>query len=107
MSEFTNHKSERIKKLTTLFQAILINENEKELYTEYRKITDLCIPLDVVYLVDEMVKTNQCLLKIVIGNIGAVVDFTIAVVVNSISIDFKSIRIYIGIWVITIDTIFV
>ncbi len=58
MSEFTNHRTERIKKLTTLFQAILINENVKELYEEYREIIDLCIPSDVVYLVDELVKTD-------------------------------------------------
>lgn len=58
MSEFTNHKTERIEKLTTLFHAILINENVKELYTEYRVIIDLCIPSDVVYLVDELVKTD-------------------------------------------------
>jgi DUF438 domain-containing protein len=58
MSEFTNHKSERIKKLTTLFQAILKSENVKELYEEYRGIIDLCIPSDVVYLVDELVKMD-------------------------------------------------
>lgn len=58
MSEFTNHKSERIKKLTTLFQAILMNENVKELYTEYRETIDLCIPSDVVYLVDELVQMD-------------------------------------------------
>lgn len=58
MSEFTNHKTERIKKLTTLFQAILKSENVKELYEEYREIIDLCLPSDVVYLVDELVKTD-------------------------------------------------
>ncbi|WP_346858806.1 PAS domain-containing protein [uncultured Draconibacterium sp.] len=58
MSEFTNHKAERIQKLTTLFEAILRNKNVKELYEEHRKIIDLCIPTDVVFLVDDLVKKN-------------------------------------------------
>lgn len=58
MSEFTNHKAERINKLTALFQAILINDNVKVLYEEYRGTIDLCIPSDVVYLVDDLVKMD-------------------------------------------------
>uniref|UniRef100_UPI0032179DFE DUF438 domain-containing protein n=1 Tax=uncultured Draconibacterium sp. TaxID=1573823 RepID=UPI0032179DFE len=58
MSEFTNHKTERLKRLLHLFQAILKNENVKELYIEYRDIINLCVPSDVVYLVDELVKSN-------------------------------------------------
>jgi len=58
MSEFTNHKNERIKKLTILFLAILKSENVKELYEEYRGIIDLCIPSDVVYLVHELVQLD-------------------------------------------------
>lgn len=58
MSEFTNHKAERINKLTTLFQAILKSENVKGLFEEYRGIIDLCIPSDVVYLVDDLVKMD-------------------------------------------------
>ncbi len=58
MSEFTNHRKARIEKLQVLFQAILKNENVKELYTGYRKIIDLCLPSDVVYLVDELVKQD-------------------------------------------------
>ena len=58
MSEFTNHKNERLEKLITLFQAILKSENVKELYEEYRGIIDLCIPSDVIFLVDELVKTD-------------------------------------------------
>lgn len=58
MSEFTNHKTNRIEKLTMLFQAILKSENVKELYEEYRGIIDLCIPSDVIFLVDELVKAD-------------------------------------------------
>ncbi len=58
MSEFTNHQSERIQKLSVLFQAILKNKNVRELYEQYRGIIDLCIPSDVVYLVDEWVKKD-------------------------------------------------
>ncbi|WP_163710842.1 DUF438 domain-containing protein [Mangrovibacterium lignilyticum] len=58
MSEFTNHKAKRLQKLTTLFRAILVSENVKSLYHEYRGIINLCIPSDVVYLVDELVKEN-------------------------------------------------
>lgn len=58
MSEFTHHKRERIKKLTVLFEAILKSENVKELYEEYRGEIDLCIPSDVVYLVDELVRSD-------------------------------------------------
>ncbi len=58
MSEFTNHKTVRINKLSVLFQAILKNENVKELYEEYRETIDLCIPSDVVYLVDDLVKMD-------------------------------------------------
>lgn len=56
MSEFTNHRTERIKKLSILFQAILERGNVKELYEEYHEIIDLCIPTDIIYLVDELMK---------------------------------------------------
>lgn len=58
MSEFTNHKTARIEKLTRLFQAIVKRENVKELYEAYRENIDLCIPSDVVYLVDGLVQTD-------------------------------------------------
>ena len=58
MSEFTNHRSERIKRLAILFNAILESKNIKQLYEEYREIIDLCIPSDVIYLVDELMQAG-------------------------------------------------
>ncbi|WP_372773860.1 DUF438 domain-containing protein [Mangrovibacterium sp.] len=58
MSEFTNHKTERLQKLTTLFRAILASENVKALYEEFHEIISRCIPSDIIYLVDDLVKEN-------------------------------------------------
>ncbi|MEN8115600.1 MAG: PAS domain-containing protein [Bacteroidota bacterium] len=55
MSEFTSHKQVRIKILKTLFGAILKNEKVKELYEKNLEIINLCIPSDVINLVDELV----------------------------------------------------
>lgn len=56
MSEINNHRSQRLEKLKELFSAILKSDNVKELYEKYQRIIDLCLPSDVVYLVDELVK---------------------------------------------------
>ncbi|MFV0590758.1 MAG: DUF438 domain-containing protein [Draconibacterium sp.] len=58
MSEFTTHRSERVNKLKHLFTAILAGEQVKELYLHYTNIIGQCVPSDVVYLVDELVKDN-------------------------------------------------
>jgi len=54
MSEFTNHKNERIKKLHLVFQAILEGKNVKALYEKHLELINKCIPSDVVYLVHEL-----------------------------------------------------
>ncbi|WP_167613747.1 PAS domain-containing protein [Maribellus sediminis] len=56
MSELSNHRSQRLEKLKELFSAILRSDNVKELYEKYKGIIGLCVPTDIVYLVDELVK---------------------------------------------------
>ena len=58
MSEFTNHKAERLQRLRELFMAILEGDPVKPLYRQYQAIINRCIPSDVVYLVDELVRKD-------------------------------------------------
>lgn len=55
MSEFTQHKENRIKQLVELFKGILKGENLGELVHENQNIIEVCIPSDVIYLVDRLV----------------------------------------------------
>ena len=58
MSEFTKHRDERLKRLLILFKAILEGKNVKQLFEEFKEIIDLCIPSDVIYLVDDLMKAD-------------------------------------------------
>jgi len=55
MSEFTQHKSARVKKLVKLFEGILKGENLSQLVTENQKLIDSTIPSDIISLVDQLV----------------------------------------------------
>lgn len=55
MSEFTNHKETRIKKLVELFNGILKRENASELVAANQKLINSTIPSDVISLVDQLV----------------------------------------------------
>jgi len=55
MSEFTQHKSARLKKLVQLFEGILKGENPGTLVSENQKLIESCIPSDVISLVDQLV----------------------------------------------------
>jgi hypothetical protein len=55
MSEFTQHKTDRVKKLVQLFEGILKGENLGQLVTENQILIDSTIPSDVISLVDQLV----------------------------------------------------
>lgn len=56
MSEFTNHKGYRIKKLVELFEMVIRGELSPELVGPYQQVIDLAVPLDVIAVVDELVQ---------------------------------------------------
>lgn len=64
MSEFTNHKNERIGKLEILFNGILKSENLGQLVRENEKLIESCIPSDIVYLVDQLVLRELPMLEL-------------------------------------------
>lgn len=55
MSEFTQHKNQRIELLIELFNGILKAENLGELVHANQKLIESCVPSDVIYLVDRLV----------------------------------------------------
>ncbi len=55
MSEITEHKKQRVEHLETLFNGILKGEKLGQLVRENQSVIDLCIPSDVVSLVDRLV----------------------------------------------------
>jgi hypothetical protein len=55
MSEFTQHKTDRVKKLVQLFEGILKAENLGQLVAENQKLINSKIPSDVISLVDQLV----------------------------------------------------
>lgn len=55
MSEFTNHKKQRVEQLILLFNGILKGENLGELVRKNQTIINSCIPSDVISLVDALV----------------------------------------------------
>jgi len=56
MSEFTNHKANRVEKLVELFQLIIRGDMTSELVASYQRVIDLAEPADVIAVVDELVK---------------------------------------------------
>lgn len=56
MSEFTNHKAERVAKLTELFQAVTREEFAPELVKNYQQVIELATPADVIAVVDRLMK---------------------------------------------------
>ena len=55
MSEFTNHKASRVKKLVELFQLVIQEEMTSALVANYQQVIDLSEPGDVIAVVDELV----------------------------------------------------
>jgi PAS domain S-box-containing protein len=55
MSEFTQHKNTRIKKLIHLFNGILKGENLSQLVNNNQKLIESTVPSDVISLVDHLV----------------------------------------------------
>lgn len=58
MSEFTNHKAERTEKLLELFLLVIQEELTSGKVIEYREIIDHTCPVDVISVVDRLVKLN-------------------------------------------------
>jgi hypothetical protein len=55
MSEFTNHKTERVAKLVELFQLVIREELTSDLVPDYQQVIDLAGPADVIAVVDQLV----------------------------------------------------
>ncbi len=58
MSEFTNHKEERVARLFDLFVELQKGENLAQLVAENKDVIDLCTPADVVSVVHRLVETG-------------------------------------------------
>lgn len=58
MSEFTNHKEERVARLFNLFVELQKGENLVQLVAENKDVIDLCTPADVVSVVHRLVETG-------------------------------------------------
>jgi DUF438 domain-containing protein len=67
MSEFTNHKENRIKKLVELFQLVIRGELSTELVSHYQQVIDLAQPGDVIGVVDELVKLQIPMPELKVG----------------------------------------
>lgn len=56
MSEFSNHKENRVQKLVELFQLVIKGELSSEMVGQYQQVIDLAGPGDVIAVVDELVQ---------------------------------------------------
>jgi len=56
MSEFTNHKANRVEKLVELFRLVIQEEMTSELVASYQQVIDLATPADVIEVVDRLVQ---------------------------------------------------
>jgi DUF438 domain-containing protein len=56
MSEFTNHKANRVGKLVELFRLVIQEEMTSELVANYQQVIDLAGPADVIEVVDQLVQ---------------------------------------------------
>lgn len=59
MSEFTNHKEERVARLFNLFVELQKGENLAQLVAENKDVIDLCTPADIVSVVHRLVETGM------------------------------------------------
>ncbi len=55
MSEFTNHKEERIKKLVELFESVIRGDLNAELVKDYQEVIDKASPDEVIAVVDRLI----------------------------------------------------
>ena len=55
MSEFTQHKTQRVEQLIVLFKGILMGEKLGQLVRDNQNVIDSCIPSDVISVVDQLV----------------------------------------------------
>jgi len=67
MSEFNKSRDKRIDGLIELFYSILDKKNAFEEIEKSRNLIDSAIPSDIIFLVDELVKTEQDIERIKIG----------------------------------------
>ena len=56
MSEFTNHKAERVNQLIELFQLVISGELTSERVSNYQKVIEYAQPADVISVVDKLVQ---------------------------------------------------
>lgn len=56
MSEFINHKENRIKRLVELFLLVIRGELSPGLVGQYQPVIDLAQPADVIGVVDKLVQ---------------------------------------------------
>lgn len=56
MSEFSNHKANRVALLTELFQLVIQGEMNSEKLANYQEVIDLADPADVIAVVDRLVQ---------------------------------------------------
>jgi len=56
MSEFTNHKRNRVERLVELFKLVIQEEMTSELVANYQQVIDLAGPADVIEVVDQLVQ---------------------------------------------------
>ena len=56
MSEFTNHKGERVSRLVELFQRVIRGEMSPEAVADYQAVIDRTEPADVISAVDQLVQ---------------------------------------------------
>lgn len=55
MSEFTNHKDERVMKLIELFELVIFEELTSTMVKEHQQVIDQACPADVITVVDHLV----------------------------------------------------
>ncbi len=64
MSEFTNHKRNRVEKLVELFRLVIQEEMTSELVANYQQVIDRTEPADVIAVVDELVLREIPMVKL-------------------------------------------
>ena len=64
MSEFTNHKRNRVEKLVELFQLVINEEMTSDQVANYQQVIDRTEPADVIAVVDELVLLEIPMVKL-------------------------------------------
>ena len=67
MSEFTNHKASRVKKLVELFQLVIQEEMTSALVANYQQVIGFAEPGDVIAVVDELVNLQIPMPRLKLG----------------------------------------